>query len=242
MKQRLDQAIAERNLTASRSQAESYIKLGLVKVNGKVIDQPAYMVLTNDKISIEVENQYVSRAGLKLESIADKLGLDFESKNVLDVGSSTGGFTDYALKHGARKVIAVELGVGQLHPKLIGDKRIELHEKTDIRDINKLSTPVDLALIDVSFVSLREIIPAVLKLINPNTQIIPMFKPQFETSSEFRHKGVIKNDKIRRKLLADFEAWLQSNELVVIKKADSEVLGAKGNTERFYLIKKAQKP
>lgn len=239
MKQRLDRAVTQRRLTISRSQAESYIKLGLVKVNNQIIRQPAYMVSDQDVLKITADQQYVSRAALKLESIADSLKLSFQDKAVLDVGSSTGGFTDYALRHGATRVIAVEVGTDQMHSSLVGDKRIELHEKTDIRDIRKLSENVDIAVIDVSFVSLREIMPAVVKLVGSKTAVIAMFKPQFETSAQFRHKGVIKNDKIRRQLLSDFEVWVKNNNLTILGKADSQVRGAKGNAERFYLMKKS---
>jgi len=236
MRQRLDKVVTERGLTSTRSQAESYIKLGLVEVNGSIVDQPAFMVNNDDHISVTSKLQYVSRAGLKLESVSEKLGLDFSGTTVLDVGSSTGGFTDYALKHGAEYVIAVEIGVDQMHPTLRTDQRIELHEKTDIRDVKKPNRHIDIVVIDVSFVSLRDILPSVTNLIDKDTKVVAMFKPQFETSANFRHKGVIKNDKVRRQLLADFEDWLRSNGLVVLDKADSSVHGSKGNVERFYLL------
>lgn len=116
MKQRLDQKLVQLMLVSSRSQAESYIKLGDVKVNGRVQSKSGYMVSDIDKIELAERQQYVSRAALKLESVAKTLKLDFRDKTVLDVGSSTGGFTDFALRHGAKKVIAVEVGSDQLHP------------------------------------------------------------------------------------------------------------------------------
>ena len=237
MRQRLDKAVTERRLTSTRSQAESYIKLGLVEVNGIVVDQPSHMVIKEDQIRVISKLQYVSRAGLKLKSVSEKLGLNFIGSTVLDVGSSTGGFTDYALKHGALNVIAVEIGADQMHPTLRADQRVELHEKTDIREIKKPDRHIDLVVIDVSFVSLRDILPSVTKLIDLDTKIVAMFKPQFETSANFRHKGVIKNDKLRRQLLVDFEDWLRNNRLVVLDKADSSVHGSKGNLERFYLLR-----
>src|SRR5487761_2489922 len=121
MKQRLDRLLVQRGLVATRSQAESYIKLGQAKVNGKIIKKPGHMVSDNDKLEVTAEQQYVSRAALKLASVAEALGLDFRDKVVLDVGSSTGGFTDYALRHGAKKVIAVDVGTDQLHPSLRQD-------------------------------------------------------------------------------------------------------------------------
>lgn len=236
-KGRLDQELVRRGLVTTRSQAESYIKLGQVQVNNTLITKSGFVVSNSDKIEFLAGEKYVSRAGLKLKSVAKTLAIEFKNKVVLDVGSSTGGFTDYALKHGAKKVIAVDVGTNQLHPSLLTDKRIELHEKTDIREVDNLTDIPDIVLIDVSFISLREILPKIAELTNKNTQIIAMVKPQFESGDQTKHKGVIKNDKIRRQILKDFENWTQ-NLFKNINKADSEITGAKGNLERFYLLKK----
>lgn len=235
MKVRLDQELTRRGLVATRSQAESYIRLGQVKVNGQVATKPGIKVSENDKIKLTATEQYVSRAGLKLASVAQSLYLDFRDKVVLDVGSSTGGFTDYALQHGAKKVIAVDVGTDQLHPSLQGNPQIELHEKTDIRDF-RTDQKIDLVVGDVSFISLREILPSVAKLCDKNTQIVAMVKPQFEADKNTqKHKGVIKNDKMRREILKGFEQWAQTR-FVIKDKADSSVSGSKGNQERFYLL------
>lgn len=236
---RLDQALAQHKLVASRSQAESYIKLGKVEVNGRQQLKPGFLVNQNDELSLSQNEQYVSRAGLKLASAAEKLGVNFENKTVLDVGSSTGGFTQFALLRGAKKVIAVDVGSEQMHPSLRADSRIELHEKTDIRDMIKLSSSPDIVLIDVSFISMRQILPSVAKLSKPDTQIVAMLKPQFEASKSEVNKGVIKNDTLRRKIIKDFELWLK-DDFIITAKADSEVSGAKGNLERFYLLKTAK--
>jgi len=264
-KQRLDQRLTALGLVQSRSQAESFIKLGEVKVNGTVQTKPGFAVGENDEIQLTAKEQYVSRAALKLASVAQTLKINFQGKTVLDVGSSTGGFTDYALKHGATKVIAVEVGTDQLHPSLHGNPQIELHEQTDIRDVrprhpefisgphsksNGIPKPVrddgvveidvpDIVVADVSFISLREILPAVAKLSTKQTQIVAMVKPQFEAvESSLKHKGVIKNDKMRRDILKDFEQWTQPR-FIILDKADSAVAGSKGNQERFYLLKLA---
>lgn len=248
MKYRLDHLMVARELVTTRSQAESYIRLGVVKVDGKVQTKPGYFVDERSKVGLH-SDQYVSRAGLKLASVSLALGLNFKDKLVLDVGSSTGGFTDYALQHGAKKVVAVDVGTNQLHPKLRKDARVELHEQTDIRDFVAKSqewriksqdkTPLeqyDLILIDVSFVSLRDILPCLVHVSSENTLIAAMLKPQFEAGRQLTNKGVIKNDRIRRDVIKDFEQW--SKKLFVIKdKADSEVHGEKGNAERFYLLK-----
>lgn len=234
---RLDQALVQRGLVPTRSQAESYIRLGKVVVNKKIVTKAGTMVSDDDKIKLTTKEQYVSRAGLKLSSVARSLGLDFRGKVVLDVGSSTGGFTDYALQHGAEKVICVEVGTNQLHPSLHGHPRIELHEKTDIRDVRELSATPDVVVIDVSFISLRDILPSVAKLSGRNTQVVAMVKPQFEAgASGQKHKGVIKNDAMRRKILQDFESWVKGL-FFIVDKQDSEVAGSKGNRERFYLLK-----
>ncbi|MGH9857975.1 MAG: TlyA family RNA methyltransferase, partial [Acidobacteriota bacterium] len=228
MKQRLDQELVNRGIVPTRSQAESYIRLSKVVVNTKIITKSGTFVNENDSIKLLAEEQYVSRAGLKLASVAKLLDLDFKDKTVLDVGSSTGGFTDYALKHSAKKVIAVDVGTDQLHPSLRGNEKIELHEKTDIRDF-QTNEKIDLAVADVSFISLREILPSVSKILTNDSQLVAMAKPQFESAhSGQKHKGVIKNDAMRRKILQDFETWAKGY-FVIIDKQDSEITGSKGN-------------
>jgi 23S rRNA (cytidine1920-2'-O)/16S rRNA (cytidine1409-2'-O)-methyltransferase len=236
MKRRLDLELVARNLVTTRSQAESYIKLGKVTVNGEIASKPGRAVQDHDDIKVLMDEQYVSRAGLKLASIADKLNLDFRDKTVLDVGSSTGGFTDFALRHGASRVIAVDSGTNQLHPKLRPDPRIELHEQTDIRVLKQLSRPADYVLIDVSFISIREVLKHLPAIIDSSAEVIAMVKPQFETGlGSQKTKGVVKNEALRRKILADFEQWARSKYLVK-DKADSLVRGEKGNRERFYKL------
>lgn len=233
-RQRLDQYLVAKGLIATRSQAESFIRLGSVMVNGEVVQRPAYNVASTDTVKLTAKERYVSRAGLKLASVAATLGVDFTDKVVLDVGSSTGGFTDYALQHRAKKVFAVDVGTEQLHPSLQGNKRIELHEKTDIRDFVP-SESVEIVVMDVSFISLREILPHIAKLSGKDTQIVAMLKPQFEAGKAQVNKGIIKNDSVRRQILRDFEAWAKKL-FIIVDKADSEVAGTKGNRERFYLL------
>jgi len=273
VKVRLDNLLAARGLAASRSQAENYIALGKVLLsrdgkNWQVAKKSGAFVDEQIFAKIDVAEQFVSRAALKLQSVAEKLGLDFRGKIVLDIGSSTGGFTEFALTRGARKVIAVDVGTDQLSPKLRRGKfakQIELHEKTDIRDFclpvaaasrnvfsssnsEKISEKSfakaadfpDIILADVSFISLREILPHVAKhLANAQTQIVAMVKPQFETGARAKNRGVVKNDTERREILRDFELWARKY-FVIIAKKDSEVAGANGNRERFYLLKCAK--
>lgn len=232
--------MAQRGMVPTRSQAESWIRMGKVSVGGKTVTKPGHFVEPDAEIVLSVTEQYVSRAGLKLASVANKFSMQFTGKTVLDVGSSTGGFTDYALQHGARKVTAVDVGTDQMHPSLRGDPRIELHEKTDIRGFAMEQAP-DIVVIDVSFVSLRQILPHVAMLSRPNTRIVAMVKPQFEAAkSQIGSSGVIKNDSVRRTVLRDFEQWAKQH-FVIVDKADSDVKGARGNQERFYVLKLANR-
>lgn len=233
MQKRLDQALVEQKLVPSRSQGESWVKLGKVTVNGRVVTKPDLFVSSIAKLEVTSKERYVSRAGLKLASVAGVFKIDFARSIVLDVGSSTGGFTDYALQHGASCVYAVDVGTDQLHPSLRGNKRIELHEKTDIRDFIPSKTP-NIVVIDVSFVSIRQILPYVASLVDQTSDVYVMVKPQFEASrKQMTSTGIVKNDGVRRAILKDFELWVKSA-YVVIGKADSEVRGTHGNLERFY--------
>jgi 23S rRNA (cytidine1920-2'-O)/16S rRNA (cytidine1409-2'-O)-methyltransferase len=250
-KNRLDIELLYRGLASSRSQAENIIKLGFVSVNKKAVTKPGFFVGQTAEIKITKE-PFVSRAGLKLASVTDIFKLSFKNKIVLDVGSSTGGFTDYALKNGAKKVFAVDVGTNQLHPSLRTNKKIELHEQTNILEVRSskleyridnnsskfviLNSTFDFILIDVSFVSLRTILPHIARhLASKNTQIVAMLKPQFESGAGLKNKGVIKNDSIRRAIIKDFEAWAKQY-FIIRQKADSAVAGQKGNQEKFYLL------
>ena len=240
MKQRLDKALVERGLATTRSQADNFIRLGYVFLNKKIVQKSGTMVSDSDEIKLEKKETYVSRAGLKLASVAEYFHLNFQDKTVLDIGSSTGGFTDYSLRHGAKKVFAVDVGTEQLHPSLRSNPKIALYEKTDIRDFYA-DEAIDIIVGDVSFISLREILPHVAEnLMNTNTILIAMVKPQFEAGRHQVNKGIIKNDKVRRQILSDFEDWARKY-FVVLDKKDSEVAGSKGNLERFYKLKLAKR-
>lgn len=237
MKYRLDNIVVRLGLASTRSQAESWIRLGRVRVSGKVHTKPGYFVDEKAEVTLEAPEQYVSRAGLKLASVAERFEVDFRGAVVLDVGSSTGGFTDYALQHNARRVYAVDVGTDQLHPKLRANERVVLHEKTDIRDFVPPEMP-DIVVIDVSFISLRAILPHIAKIIVPSTAVLAMVKPQFEADRrQLSGSGVVKNDTIRRQILREFETWVKAY-YMVRDKADSSIAGKHGNRERFYRLHK----
>ncbi len=256
MKVRLDQALTKLKLVSTRSQAESFIRMGMVQVDGKPVLKPGHFVSDEQKIRVIASTQYVSRAAYKLESVAKDFKLDFRDKVILDVGSSTGGFTDFALQHGAKKAVCVEVGTNQLHAKLRIDDRVELHEKTNILEVRSKNLEVrinsrerveidvpDIVLIDVSFVSLRDILPHIAERILASKfqllyspLVVAMAKPQFEAGEKLKNNGVIKNEKLRREILSSLEQSFKKH-FIVLDKKDSGVSGEKGNQERFYLLR-----
>lgn len=178
----------------------------------------------------------VNRGYLKIEGAAYAFNFDFKNKKVLDIGSSTGGFTELALKNGARKVIAVEKGTNQMKAPLRFDERIDLHEKTDVFlfHLDEKDKP-DVIVADVSFVSLAKILKyAKIHLAKPDTEFLVMLKPQFEAKATQLNKGIVKNESIRRQIIKDFEFWLKSNGFIIKNKRDNELKGRNGNLERFY--------
>ncbi len=186
----------------------------------------------------------VGRAELKLQEAVEAFGYDFRGKTVLDIGSSTGGFTELALRLGAERVIAVEKGTNQMKAPLRYDERVELYEKTDIFEFNvpeevKTRGGFDVILADVSFVSLTKVLMyAKMKLACRNTDYLVMLKPQFEAKAWQLNKGVVKNERMRREIIREFEEWLRRNGFVVVKKRDNELVGkVGGNRERFYLLR-----
>ena len=183
-------------------------------------------------------NNYVSRAEGKLAGAVRAFSYDFRDKTVLDIGSSTGGFTELALKLGAKKVIAVEKGTRQMKAPLRYDSRIELHEKTDIFEF-VTTEKIDTIVADVSFVSLTKVLAyAKMRLARRDTDLLVMLKPQFEARNDQLVKGVVKNEKIRREIIKNFEMWLKNNGFRVMMKRDNDVIGKNGNQERFYYLRK----
>ena len=196
----------------------------------------------------------VSRAENKLAGAAQAFSYDFRGKTVLDIGSSTGGFTEYALLRGAKKVIAVEKGTKQMKAPLRFDPRIDLREKTDIfsvtrsslsRDQNEINENeskteirIDTILADVSFISLKQVLlHAKKQLATPQTDFLVMLKPQFEAKPFQLKNGIVKNETIRRDIIKDFEAWLKNNGFLIVNKRDNILAGKNGNLERFYFLK-----
>ncbi len=207
------------------------------------------------RIEKDENKNVVSRAENKLADFCEFIHFDFRGKTVLDIGSSTGGFTEYAILRGAEKVVAVEKGTKQMKAPLRFSSKVELHEKTDIFEavagdrgklggegIVVIEKAPDVILADVSFISLTKVLAyAKMKLARFETDFLVMLKPQFEARAEELNKGVVKNEKIRREIVRRFESWVLKNGFLILKKRDNEVRGKNGNLERFYYLKMAKK-
>lgn len=184
-----------------------------------------------------------NRGYYKIEGAARAFNFDFRGKTVLDIGSSTGGFTEYALEKGAKKVIAIEKGSNQMKAPLRYDTRIDLYEKTDIFDVKLSSGEIihsapDVVVADVSFISLKKVLKHTSRyLADRRTNFLVMMKPQFEAKAYQLNKGVVKNETMRRDIIKDFEYWLKQNGFTIIKKRDNELTGKTGNKERFYWLR-----
>jgi 23S rRNA (cytidine1920-2'-O)/16S rRNA (cytidine1409-2'-O)-methyltransferase len=238
---RLDILLTAEKLVKSRNVATDLIKKGLVTVNGEIITKPAKDFLDSADIRIEILEQpkYVGRGGLKLEKALSEFNVNPKGLVVLDVGSSTGGFTDCLLQNGAQKVYAIDVGTEQFDSELKNDKRVVLMEQTDIRSIKTLPNRIDLAVIDVSFISLELILESVKNLLKKEGWIIALIKPQFETNKTSKNKsGIVKTDKIREEVLKKIGNYCLKIGLKTIKITASPILGGSGNKEYLILLQK----
>jgi 23S rRNA (cytidine1920-2'-O)/16S rRNA (cytidine1409-2'-O)-methyltransferase len=210
---------------------------GQVSAAGKRLEKPGLSVDENLDVHVKDQPRYVSRAGDKLASVAETLELDFGGKVVLDVGSSTGGFTDFALQNGAIKVYCVDVGTAQLSYKLRQDERVVVMEQTDIREA-ELPEQADMAVMDVSFISLTKVLEPTAALVKPGAPIVAMAKPQFEAGKPVADKyhGVIPVGEPRDEILADLREWM-AERFEIVAEADSGLAGAEGNVERFFLLR-----
>lgn len=235
MKLRLDQILVDRGLVESKNKAQSLIMAGQVFVDGHVSDKSGRPTQDDAEICVKEAFPYVSRGALKLEKAFQAFNLDFEGKTVCDIGSSTGGFTDFALQHGAKKVFAVDVGTGQLAQKIREDDQVVVMEKTDFRDIT-LPDRVDIFVCDVSFISLKKIMPKIKELAAPGSQIVLLIKPQFEAGARdvSRGKGVIRDEELRKSIVEDIKSFATNEGFVVAGLVESPITGAKGNVE--YLL------
>ena len=243
MKERLDKLLVERGLFTTREKAKRAILAGLVKVDDKCLDKPGARV--EDNVEIERENTlaYVSRGGLKLEKALEEFKIGVENKVALDVGASTGGFTDCLLSRGAKRVYALDVGYGQLDWKLRNDPRVKNLERINIRYFQKedLEEKVDLLTIDVSFISLEKVFPAAVNLLKESGEIIALIKPQFEAERKETKKGVVRDPQVHESVICKVIRAARKEDLLVRDLTASPLRGPAGNIEYFiHLTKKGK--
>lgn len=240
-KRRLDLVLVEKEQTLSRQQARGLIMAGKVLVNGQRSEKPGTLVADHDEIRIKggLGPTYVSRGGLKLEGALKQLNISVANSICLDVGASTGGFTDCLLQNGADKVYAVDVGYGQLAWQLRQDQRVITIERTNIRHMTRdiVSEPVDLVTVDVSFISLNIVIPAVIKFLKPKARILALIKPQFEVGKGKVGKGgVVRDPKLRDAAVKELTKNFTALGFVCGPAVPSPILGPKGNQEYIILL------
>jgi len=230
---RLDEYLVKINLVESRNKAKELIKNKKVRVDGKIETKPSLKV-SNPYVEI-LEKIYVSRAAWKLKNYLEKYNISFEGKSVLDVGSSTGGFSEVALEKKAKKVVCVDVGNNQLHPKIRSNPKVEVFENTDIRDF-EYSEKFDILVSDVSFISLLKIFD---KLKNFSDEMILLFKPQFEVGKEAKRdkRGVVIDKEAIIKARKNFEKYV-SNDFEILRSEEASIKGKEGNIEYIYHLRR----
>ncbi|MDO4811579.1 MAG: TlyA family RNA methyltransferase [Eubacteriales bacterium] len=241
-KTRLDILLTERGLQESRQKAQATIMAGIVFVNGQRVDKPGTQVASDADIEVRGHVMpYVSRGGLKLEKAMKSFSLTLQDKICADIGASTGGFTDCMLQNGAKKVYAVDVGYGQLDWKLRNDERVVCLERTNARYITHEEIPdiLDFASIDVSFISLKLIFPALYRLLGDHGEIACLIKPQFEAGREkVGKKGVVRDAKVHLEVLENFLNHAKENNFTVVDITYSPIRGPEGNIEYLGYLRK----
>ena len=237
-KRRLDDLLIERGEAHDKNEAFIFVTEGRVFVNGQKAISPAQLVTDADKIEVHPVREFVGRGAYKLEAALEKFAVDVRGKVCADIGSAVGGFVEVLLKHGAKRVYAIDTARGKLDLKLRGDPRVVVMEETDVRSLSELGEAVALVTTDVSLISLREILPKVRRYMSEEGEVIALFKPQYETRDQkiLRH-GVVKDDAAREHLMYDFIKWAETNGWKVAKRIESPVLGGEGNVEYLLYLK-----
>ena len=234
-KERLDLVLVSQGFSTSRERAKSTIMAGLVLVDGQKIDKAGALIPVNAKIEILGDNiGYVSRGGLKLAKALDLFAINLEGRTVADIGASTGGFTDCALQHGAKKVFAIDVGYGQLAWSLRTDPRVINMERTNIRNVTyeQIGELLDFITIDVAFISLSKVFPAIASLLAPHGKIIALIKPQFEAGRDkVGKKGVVKEPTVHREVIENVLSFARTCRLQPIGLSYSPIKGPEGNIE-----------
>jgi 23S rRNA (cytidine1920-2'-O)/16S rRNA (cytidine1409-2'-O)-methyltransferase len=237
-KRRIDSLLVEKGLVESRAKAQALIMAGEVRVEGKAAIKPGTLVAEEAVITLLKPPPFVSRGGIKLDHALDRFRLDVSSKVAADIGASTGGFTDCLLQRGASRVYALDVGYGQLDYRLRKDKRVVVMERVNARYPISLPEKVDLATIDLSFISVEKVIPSVARLLKDDGYLLVLLKPQFEARREEVGKGgVIKKPLVHARVIGRFVSWAVKNGFRVGGLVASPILGAEGNMEFFVLLR-----
>lgn len=235
MKLRLDELLVRKKLVTTKSQAKQLIEKGKVSCAGRVVSKAGYPVDEEAEVSVAAGEQYVSRGAYKLEAAIKQFKIDPKDKVIADIGASTGGFTDYLLKNGAKKVYTIDVGTDQLHPSLKTNPRVINMEGVNIRELEELPENIDFAVVDLSYISLRLTLPNISKI--TNGPIIALLKPQFEAGPGVVGKdGVIKDQEKVETIVTEFKDWCATENLPVSKLIPSPITGKKGNHEYLILI------
>jgi len=238
---RLDLLLVRKGLAESREKARAMLMAGLVEVDRVTVDKPGRLMDPLSTLSLKKPLPFVSRGGLKLEAALDRFSVDVKEKVVLDVGASTGGFTDCLLQRGAKRVVAVDVGYGQFHWKLRRDPRVVLLEKTNVRNLEpgRVKEELDGAVVDVSFISLKLVLPAVSRLLKPQAFVIALIKPQFEVGKgQVGKGGVVRDPVLHQEVLDRLCAFFTELGWGVEGQIPSPVLGPKGNKEFLVYLKR----
>jgi len=240
-RERLDKVIKQRRLIRSRSRAQRMIEAGRVKVDGNVITRPGHPIDPEAEIEILSYEKYVGRGGEKLEAALEAFRINPKALVCLDIGASTGGFTDCLLQYGAAKVYAIDVGHDQLHPNLRRDPRVVVREGLNARYLEPkdIDEPIELVTIDVSFISLKLILPPLIEILNPGGQLIVLVKPQFEVGKDrLPNDGVVKDAADREAVLETLRTFIETETPWTVQaKMKSPVEGANGNIEHLFHLR-----
>lgn len=234
-RKRADVLLVERSLFESRARARAAIEAGLVIANGKQVVKPSETVPADAELQAQPAHPFVSRGGVKLAGALEQYPIDLEGHVCLDVGASTGGFTEVLLANGASLVFSIDVGRGQLHPSLHGHPRIVSMEETDIRELEgkRLAARPDIVVIDVSFISLKAVLPAALSLAASPSHLLALIKPQFEAQRKHSKRGIIRNAMVHQEICDDIAGFVASLGCTDIQVFPSSITGGDGNIEFF---------
>ena len=244
MKERLDKYLVSNGFVATRTKSKELIKSNNVKVNDKIVTKASYIVKDYDKVEIIARSsiKYVSRAGLKLEGAIDSFNLDLQDKNIMDIGSSTGGFTDCSLRHGAKRVVAIDVGTDLMADSLREDERVELYEQLNFKNApSNLFENIDIIVSDVSFISLKHIIDRI-SLENEDFELVFLIKPQFECGKEIadKFKGIINDKEVHKNVILDIITYFKKYGYNILGLDVSKIQGKSGNIEYLAHFKRTE--